>query len=120
MAGQTAAPLKRDQVLAFVIERIAKSGTSPSFDEIGRALRVSNTRAKELVAQLVQLGLIEKTPGAQRSLKVCDVSKSRSLLDQSLRRLGWAAAEPMGELQQPFPKGQLPRLPAFEHLPDVD
>ncbi|MBD8641120.1 LexA family protein [Sphingomonas sp. CFBP 13733] len=113
---------RRDQALAFIIERIARTGTSPTFEEIGIRLDVSSTRAKELVAQLIERGLVEKTPGAQRSLRVRDVSGSRALLDETMRRLGWAVAQPMGALCQPppFPEGQLPVIPPFEHLPDVD
>lgn len=113
---------RRDQALAFIIERIARTGTSPTFDEIGIRLDVSSTRAKELVAQLIERGLVEKTPGAQRSLRVRDVSGSRALLDETMRRLGWAVAQPLGVLVQPppVPEGQLPVIPPFEHLPDVD
>lgn len=118
--GPPAALLKRDQVLAFIIERIARSGTSPSFDEIGHELQISSTRAKELVGQLIERGIIEKTFGAKRSLRVRDVSGSRNLLEEVMRRLGWHTAEPMGVLLQPFPNGQLPSLPPFEHLPDID
>ncbi|WP_373928672.1 hypothetical protein QTN93_00490 [Sphingomonas aerolata] len=94
---------RRDQALAFIIERIARSGTSPTFEEIGVRLNVSSTRAKELVAQLIERNLVEKTPGAQRSLRVRDVAGSRALLDETMRRLGWAVAQPMGSLCQPPP-----------------
>jgi SOS-response transcriptional repressor LexA len=114
------APLKRDQALAFIIDRIARSGVSPSLGEIASALGVSDTRAKELVKQLIALRLVEHTPGTQRSLRVRDVATSRTLLDRSLRHLGWSTAGPMEKLAGPFPKGQLPTLPPFEHLPDID
>ncbi|WP_296222732.1 hypothetical protein [uncultured Sphingomonas sp.] len=115
-----AALLKRDQVLAFIIERIARSGTSPSYPEISNELKVSERRAKELVGQLIERGIVEKTFGAKRSLRVRDVAGSRNLLEDVMRRLGWLTAEPMGALQQPFPNGKLPVLPPFEHLPDLD
>jgi SOS-response transcriptional repressor LexA len=119
-ASSNTSQLRRDQALAFIVERIARSGTSPSFDEIGRALSVSSTRAKELVAQLIERGIIEKTPGAQRSLRVRDMGQSRSVLDEALRRLGWTVAEPMSPLSGALPHRQLPMLPAFEHFPDID
>lgn len=81
---------------------------------------VSDTRAKEFIAQLVKEGLVERTSGAQRSLRVRDVSRSRSLFEECLRRIGWTGAEPLGQLIDPFPQGQLSTLPPFEHLPDFD
>lgn len=114
------APHRRDQVLALIIERIARSGTSPSYPEISRALSISETRAKQLVAQLIKLGAVERTPGEVRGLRVRDVAGSRAELEQVLRRLGWVTAAPMGNLEAPFPNGQLPVLPPFEHLPDVE
>ena len=112
--------LRRDQVLAFIIERIARFGVSPTYDEISNEIDVSPSRAKELVAQLIERGIVEKTPGGQRSLRVRDVAGSRNALEDVMRKLGWITAEPMGQLQQPLPNGQLPVLPPFEHLPDVD
>ncbi|OWK32280.1 LexA family protein [Sphingomonas mucosissima] len=115
-----AALLRRDQVLAFIIERIARFGVSPTYEEISAELAVSPSRSKELVAQLIERGIVEKTPGGQRSLRVRDVAGSRNALEAVMRKLGWITAEPMGGLQQPFPNGQLPMVPPFEHLPDVD
>ncbi|WP_156679363.1 LexA family protein [Sphingomonas profundi] len=113
------APPRRDQALAFIIERIARSGTSPSFDEIGRHLGVSKPRARELVGELIDRGIIEKTPGAQRSLKVLDVARSRVLLESTLRSIGWVVVGPH-QAMRPFPQDKLPLLPAFEHLPEQD
>jgi SOS-response transcriptional repressor LexA len=107
-------------VLAYVIERIARSGTSPSTPEMSRALNISETRVKQLVAQLIEKGSLERTPGAVRGLRVPDVAGSRIVLQQVLRHIGWVAAEPMGRLAGPFPDGQLPVLPPFEHLPDLE
>lgn len=112
--------LRRDEVLAFIIERIARFGVGPTYDEISNELSVSPSRAKELVGQLIERGIVEKTPGGQRSLRVRDVAGARNALEAVMRRLGWITAEPMGGLQHPLPNGQLPVLPPFEHLPDVD
>jgi SOS-response transcriptional repressor LexA len=118
MAGVSPAPRRRDEALAFIIDRLVRTGMAPSTDEIGRALDVCSTRAKQLVNQLIADGVVERTPGAKRGLVVRDVTLCRSIVDQALRRMGWAVSEPMGEQQQAFPKRQLPRLPAFEHLPE--
>lgn len=115
-----AAAPRRDEALAFIIEHIAREGASPTFEEIGIKLGVSTTRAKQLVAQLIKRGDVEKRYGGVRSLRVRDVAGSRNLLEHALRQLGWHVAEPMGVLQTPFPNRQLPTFPPFEHLPDVD
>jgi hypothetical protein len=73
-----------------------------------------------LVGQLIERGIGEKTPGGQCSLRVRDVAGSRNALEAVMRKLGWITAEPVGRLQQPLPNGQLPLIPPFEHLPDVD
>lgn len=120
MNGGIPAPLRRYEALAFIVDRIVRSGISPSADEIGRHMGVSSTRAKEFITQLEKERLVERTPGAQRSLRVRDVARSRSLFEECLRRIGWTGAEPLGQLGDPVPEGQLSRLPAFEHLPDID
>lgn len=124
----SAKPRRRDEALAFVIDRLVRTGSSPTFEEIGGKLGVSKTRAQELVEQLIVNGVIEKVPGAQRALRVRDVTHARHLVDQFARSLGWAVASPLGALEQPsvptavkpLPHVQLPVLPAFEHFPDND
>ncbi len=113
---------RRDEALAIIIERIARDGVPPTEDEIGLAMRpkVSRARARQLVDQLVVDGDIEKRPGGQRNIRVLDVAHARALLEQAARRLGWVVSAPMGALQPPCQQGQLPRVPPFEHLPDVD
>jgi SOS-response transcriptional repressor LexA len=114
------APARRDQVLAFIVDRIVRTGTSPTFDEIGLALQFSSSRAKQLVDQLVKRGVIEKTPGAQRNLRVRDVTQSRTIVAEALRGIGWIPSGPMAPLPGDLPNGQLPMLPPFEHFPDID
>ena len=113
-------PLRRDEALAFIIDRIVRTGICPTLDEIGVALAVSKPRVRELVDQLVDAGVVERTIGSQRNLRVKNVAHCRSMLEMSLRRLGWSTAEPSGELAPPLPNVQLPMLAPFEHLPDVD
>jgi SOS-response transcriptional repressor LexA len=114
-------PRRRDEALAFIIDRLVKTGTSPSYDEVARELSVSKPRAQELVKQLIADGVIEKTPGAQRALRIRDVVRARSIVEQFARSLGWTVAPQLSfELQKPFTHVQLPMLPAFEHLPDAE
>jgi len=103
-----------------VVERIVRDGTSPSTPEIGRALKISDARVKQLVAQLIQEGALERTYGAHRGLRVRDMAQSRYELAEALRRLGWSTSEPMASLSSTFPNRQVPLLPPFEHLPDID
>ena len=120
MSGVIPVPRRRDEALAFIIDRLVKTGIAPSYDEIGRELRVSKARARELIAELIADGTIERTPGAQRALRIRDVVHARSIIDQFARSLGWTVASPLGELQGPLPHVQLPMLPPFEHLPDAN
>ena len=107
--------------MAFIIEHIVRHQVSPTLDEIAARLVVSKPRARELVDQLVEGGQVERTPGAQRNLRVRDVSGSRVGLEDALRHLGWTTAPPMGhDLQKPLPNVQLPIFPPFDQIPDVD
>jgi len=68
---QPASPLRRDQVLAYIIEHIARHGTSPTLAEIGQHLDgISQPRVRELVGQLIKTGGLTKTAGSQRNLRV--------------------------------------------------
>jgi hypothetical protein len=115
----TAEAPRRTEALAYIIERIVRSGTSPSSGDIGRALGVSRTRAQQLVDQLIVEKVLGRAPGS-RSLQVIDMTYSRHIIVEKLRALGVTVAEPMGDLQPPLSFEQLPILPPFEHLPDPD
>ena len=124
MAGGTAAP-RRYEALAFIIERLVRSGSAPTYEEIGERLSVSKARAQQLVDQLIVDKIIEKVPGTQRALRVRDVSRSREIVDEFARSLGWSVAAPLGVLQEPhrarpLPHVKLPELPPFEDLPELD
>lgn len=110
---------RRYEALAFIIQRIVATGTSPTFEEIGISLGVGKTRARELIDQLIEEEIIDRPVGRQRSFRVRDVTRSRMLLVDVLNRLGWTDAVPMGGLAQPCSQEQLPMLPPFEHLPEA-
>jgi SOS-response transcriptional repressor LexA len=124
MTGVGTAPPRRDEALAFIIDRIARSGIAPSYAEIGRAMRpmVSRGRAQQYVDELVERRIIERDAGARRGIRVRDLVYCRSVVDRALLLHGWKIATPLGELEQPAPCtfGQIPFAPPFEHLPDVD
>jgi hypothetical protein len=114
---QPAAPLRRNEALAFIIERIIRTGTSPSAGDIGRALQVSRTRAQQLTDQLIGERVLERT--GPRTLAIRDLVHCRHIITETLRGLGLAVAEPMGELQPPLSISQLPLLPLIEENPAV-
>lgn len=90
---------RQAEALAFIIGEIVEKRTSPTFGEIARHLSVSQTRAKTLVADLIERGLVSRTPGAQRALRVNNVADSRRQLAEILRDLGWIAADAEDELR---------------------
>lgn len=76
---------KRDQVLAIVIDRIARTGVCPSYEEIGRAMvpQVGKSRAQQLVAQLIRRGDIMREPGARRGIQLRDMARCQDLIGRS-------------------------------------
>lgn len=112
------APPRRNEALAFIIQQIIRTGISPSSGEIARALNVSRTRAQQLVDQLVREKVLENTPGSPRSLRIQDLAQCRQIIVETLSRLGFTVAEPIGTVLPPLSPAQLPMLPPFEHLPD--
>lgn len=111
----TAAP-RRVEALAYIIERIQRSGTSPSYGEIGRALRptVVPSRARQLVDQLVELGVIERPPASRRGIRIRDLQRCREMIDDALGRKGWVHSKPLGSLEHPSTFEHLPVLPLIE------
>lgn len=113
-------PRRRDLVLAYIIERIARDGVSPTLEEIAIALKISKGRAHQLIGQLVAEGRLERRPGAQRRLVVRDMAESREVLSEVLARLGWNVNDQAPPGAAPYPHVQLPRLPTLRYLPDPD
>lgn len=123
MHGDAPAPLRRVEALAYIVERISRSGTAPSYDEISRAMRpmVHRSRAAQFVEQLVQEGYLERPPASRRGIAIRDVVRCRHAIQQALGLLGYTHAPPLGALQvAPSTFGQLPIVPPFVLIPDVD
>lgn len=116
------APLRREQVLAFIVESLARDGRSPSVREIARALEIGNTRVKQLIGQLVEAGQLEKRPGTHGGLVVRDVAGARVLVKEALRALGFIDEAELAHRRGVWgcPDGQLPIIAAIEHHPGVD
>ena len=123
MVGQVSAPPRRVEALAYIVDRIARSSTCPSYGEIGLAMRppVHSSRAAQFVNQLVREGFIERPPASRRGIVIRDLARCRLAIELALGELGYAHAQPLGILEQPPSTfGELPRIPPFEHIPDVD
>lgn len=112
---------RRIEVLAYIIERIQQSGTSPSYGEIAKALRppVDNSRAAQLVEQLVALGVIERPPASRRGIRIRDLQRCREMIDEALGHHGWHHSKALGELQYPSTIDDLPVLPLIELDPGL-
>lgn len=113
-------PLRREEVLAFVLEQLAQGRPCPTFKEIGEAVGVKETRARQLVDQLIKLGIIGRTTGLQRNLVVRDVTLAREIVVQVLRRIGAMAAAPLGEFFGTCAQSQLPIVAVLSHIPHHD
>lgn len=112
------APLRREELLAFIVERLARGQACPSYAEMGRAIGVSETRARQLVDQLIRDGVIRRTTGLQRNLVLRDVTHCREVVTEALRRANWQAADPRGELLGHCAIAQLPIVAVLGHVPD--
>lgn len=113
-----AGPLKRDLVLAFIMNSLTREHVSPTLDEIGIALGFGKGRAKQLVDELVERGFVIRTYGAVRNLRIVDVARTRNYLLHRLQGFGMTVAEPLGDLQSPYTDVQLPKPIRIRHLPD--
>jgi SOS-response transcriptional repressor LexA len=113
-----AAP-RRIEALAYILERIQRSGTCPSYGEIGKALRpqVDPSRARQLVNQLVKLGVIERPPASRRGIRIRDLQRCREMINAALGQQGWTQSKALGDLEQASTFEHLPLLPLIELPP---
>ena len=104
---------RRDEVLAILVDRITRTGSCPSYEEIGRALvpTVGKSRAQQLVAQLIRRGDIVRDPGSRRGIQLRDVSRCREIITRALHDRGWSQAGDILEPARPYTFEQLPYLP---------
>ncbi|RSU46327.1 hypothetical protein [Sphingomonas sp. S-NIH.Pt15_0812] len=96
------------------MERIERTGTSPSYGEIGRGMRprIKGTRVRQLVDQLVARGLIQRDIGARRGIYIRDAHRCRVVIADALGRQGWCHAHPLSNLiVHPCANEQLPMIP---------
>ena len=116
-----AAPPRRYELLAHILERIGHDGVAPTEEEMGAALDLSRARIRAVIDQLVREDIFQRREaGSARSVLVGDRAAARALLVRVYRGMGGTAAEPMAEMLPPCPNGHLPVFPRFAYLPDVD
>lgn len=114
---------RRVEALAYIVQRIECSGTSPSYGEIARAMSpsISRGRAQQYVDQLVALNLIERDPGSRRGIRIRDAHRCRVIITEALGYRGWFTAHPLGHLSvQPCTYDQLPLIPLILHKREVE
>ncbi|WP_084215148.1 hypothetical protein [Sphingomonas sp. Ant20] len=111
--GENGRSSRRDEVLAILVDRITRTGSCPSYEEIGRALvpNVGKSRAQQLVAQLIRRGDIVRDPGSRRGIQLRDVSRCREIITRALQDRGWSQAGDVIEPARPYTFEQLPYLP---------
>jgi len=61
---------KQGQYLAFIYYYTKINGQPPAEVDMQRYFRVSAPTVHQMVVKLAELGLIERTPGASRSVRV--------------------------------------------------
>jgi len=118
MSGVVSAPPRRVEALAYILDRIERSGTSPSYGEIGGAMLpiVTKSRARQYVNELVKLGFIERPIASRRGIRIRDLVRCRQAVGDALGQNGWSHAKPLGTLQSPpCTFEQLPRLRLILH-----
>ena len=123
MSGAASAPPRRVEALAYIVERIQRSGTSPSYGEIGKAMHphVEHTRVRQLVDQLVKLELIERPIASRRGIRIRDLARCRQVIDQARDHDGWSSPSPLALIEQtPCIIEQLPFLPLIVKGPAAD
>lgn len=59
----------RNLIVSYVTNYFTNLGRGPTHLEIARAAGISQTRAQNLVEELIAAGRLIRTPGAQRTLR---------------------------------------------------
>lgn len=123
MPGERPVAPRRVQVLAIIVENIARYGVCPCYDEIGRAMvpQISKTRVKQHVDALVRLKCIDHPLAAQRGIRIRDLNRCRQLIEARIGQPHWWPTTPPAapDRAATCTTEQLPLVPPFEHLPDL-
>jgi SOS-response transcriptional repressor LexA len=108
--------------LDFIKRYWAEWGDSPSLSEIAAKLDITRQRANQLVDQLVEQGLILRTPGKRRGLSLVErppISRADALL--ALRELGVKMDQDFLRTGlEPLTNNGLALVPELDHDPALD
>lgn len=65
------APTPREkELLGFILKFDASKGYAPTLYEMAESLKVSRTRVSQLIEQLYEKGLVDREPGAFRTVRL--------------------------------------------------
>jgi SOS-response transcriptional repressor LexA len=110
---------RKDQAYDFIKRYILREGRSPTMEDVGAALGVSDTRAKALVKKLSAEKMIVRPAGGQRAITIPGLLEQH--LIEQLRAQGVIVDEDflIDGVARAFPKGHLPLVAVIEHIPDA-
>jgi Mn-dependent DtxR family transcriptional regulator len=113
------------QVVSFVKQYISRWGQWPSYGEIGGAMGISPSTARDAVKRAVRDNLLHREPGSRRGVvktaetrsRLCPTEAAEML--ERLREAGVIVMDTAASSATPtfYP---LPISPPFRHLPDIE
>lgn len=111
------------QVVSFVKQYISRWGQWPSYGEIGGAMGIHSSTARDAVKRAVKDGLLHREPGSRKGVARAANSRSRLRPEEAaemierLREAGVVVMDTKPSSATPtfYP---LPISPPFRHLPD--
>jgi hypothetical protein len=112
------------QVVSFVKQYTARWGQWPSYGEIGTAMGIHASTARDAVKRAVRDGLLHREPGSRRGVVASrrpvrmSVEEAAAMIAQ-LRAAGVLVADASEGVDAPT-FCSLPISPPFRHLPDIE
>jgi hypothetical protein len=113
------------QVVSFVQQYIGRWGQWPSYGEIGGAMGITSSTARDAVRRAVRDGLLHREPGSRKGVvptpivpaRLCPAEAAEML--ERLREAGVIVLDTAANSAAPtfYP---LPISPPFRHLPDIE
>ncbi|MEG3169225.1 hypothetical protein U1737_13610 [Sphingomonas sp. LB3N6] len=113
------------QVVSFVKQYISRWGQWPSYGEIGGAMGIETSTARDAVRRAVRDGLIHREKGSRKGVVRATSAPSRLSTTEAaemlerLREAGVIVMDTKASSAAPtfYP---LPISPPFRHLPDIE
>jgi hypothetical protein len=112
------------QVVSFVQQYIGRWGRWPSYGEIGGAMGIETSTARDAVRRAVRDKLLYREPGSRKGRpQLPPGTAPRLSVDEAaamialLREAGVVVMDPAGNTPTFCP---LPISPPFRHLPDIE